>query len=135
MHSTLIIAITLLAILVLGLGFNVSLQRNKTKTGISAGSDPASPLMKAVRAHANAAEYNGLLIGLFVTMALVYQGRDLGLFASAIVIVLTLARFTHAFGMLTCATLEQSNPFRFIGALLTYLAGFILCGLLLSKAF
>lgn len=134
MHSILTIAIALLALLVLLLGFNVSLQRNKTKTGISPGTDPASPLMKAVRAHANSAEYNAIIIGLFITMALVYQDRDLGIFATSLVAALTLARYVHAAGMITCSTLEKANPLRFIGALLTYIAGIVLCGLLLAKA-
>lgn len=135
MHTLLIVAVALLALLVLLLGFNVSLQRNKTKTSISPGTDPTSPLMKAVRAHANASEYVPLIIGLFITMGFVYQGRDLGIFATSLVVALVLARFTHAAGMLTCQTLEKSNPLRFIGALLTYVAGIVLCGLLLAKAF
>ena len=79
MHQTLIICSALLALLVFGLGFNVSLTRNRLKDGHSGGTDPTSPLMKAVRAHANATEYVSIIIALFVVTALVYQNRDLGL--------------------------------------------------------
>jgi len=135
MHSVVIICCALLGLLAFGLGFNVSVQRNKTKTGISPGTDPTSPLMKAVRAHGNSVEYGAILIGLFVVLSLTYSDRNLGLFASALVIVITLARGVHAFGMLTCVSLDKSNPFRFIGALTTYLAGFVLCAVLIGKAF
>ncbi len=134
MHTELILASGLLGLLVFALGFNVSLQRNKSREGVSVGTDPKSPLLKANRAHANAAEYNGVLIALFVVIALVYRNRDLGLLATSLVGLVTLARFSHAFGMLTCKSLNEKNPFRFAGALITYLAGAAICLLLIVKA-
>ncbi len=134
MHQTLIICSALLALLVFGLGFNVSLTRNRLKDGHSGGTDPTSPLMKAVRAHANATEYVSIIIALFVVTALVYQNRDLGLTMTILAIAITVCRFLHAIGMLTCETLAKANPFRFIGALGTYILGFVIAGLLLAKA-
>ena len=134
MHQTLIICSALLGLLVFGLGFNVSLARNRLKDGHSAGDDPTSPLMKAVRAHANATEYVGVIIALFVVTALVYQNRDLGLTMTILAIAITVSRFLHAIGMLTCKTLAKANPFRFVGALGTYLLGIVIAGLLLTKA-
>jgi uncharacterized protein len=134
MSPILIICSAALGLLTFALGFNVSLARNRLKDGHSFGNDPAGPLMKAVRAHANAAEYIGVIIGLFVVTALVYAGRDLGIAMTVIVIGITLARFSHAIGMLTCKTLETANPFRFAGALGTYLFGFALSGMLIAKA-
>lgn len=134
MHTTLIICAAALGLLVFSLGFNVSLTRARTKDVHSGGSDPAGMMMKAVRAHANASEYIGVIIALFVVTALVYQGRDLGLTVSIFVIGITIARFVHAFGMLTCKTLAEPNPFRFIGAFFTFTFGFLLSGILLAKA-
>lgn len=134
MHQTLIICSALLALLVFGLGFNVSMARGRTKDIHSAGSDPAGALMKAVRAHANATEYVSIIIALFVVTALVYQSRDLGLTMTILAIAITVSRFLHAIGMLTCKTLAEPNPFRFVGALGTYLTGFAIAGLLLAKA-
>lgn len=126
MHSTIIICSSLLGLLVFALGFNVSLARSSTKDIHSAGDDPAGKLMKAVRAHANSTEYVGVIIGLFVLTGLVYSGRDLGIYMTSLIVILTLSRILHAAGMLTCETLAKPNPLRFIGALFTYLAGFAL---------
>lgn len=134
MHTTLIICAAALGLLVFALGFNVSMARVRTRDAHSAGSEPTGRLMKAVRAHANASEYIGVIIALFVVTALVYQGRDLGLTMSIFVIGVTVARFVHAFGMLTCKTLAEPNLFRFIGAFFTFTFGFLLSGLLLAKA-
>jgi uncharacterized membrane protein YecN with MAPEG domain len=108
------------------LGFNVSMTRGSTKDNHSAGNDPAGKLMKAVRAHANSTEYVGVIIGLFVISGLVYAGRDLGIYMTSLIVIITLSRILHAIGMLTCETLAKTNPFRFVGALFTYLAGFAL---------
>lgn len=134
MHDLLIICSAVLGLLVFGLGFNVSMTRARTKDVHSTGSDPAGAMMKSVRAHANATEYCGLIIALFVVTTLVYSGRDLGLTMSILVVGVTLARLIHAAGMLTCKTLAEPNPLRFAGALFTYLFGFAICLLLLAKA-
>ena len=123
MHTTIIVCTILLSILTLGLGFFVSVRRAQTGEVSAPGSDPASPLTKAVRAHGNASEYIGPVIGLFLMTGFVYAGRDLGLLASSLIVLITLARVSHAIGLLTCETLAKPNPFRFAGALLTYCLG------------
>lgn len=133
MHTTIIICSALLGLLVFALGFNVSMTRSRTKDIHSSGDDPAGPMMKAVRAHANATEYVGVIIGLFLLTGLMYAGRDLGIYMTSLIVGLTLARMLHAVGMLTCTTLAESNPFRFIGALFTYLIGFALTITLIVK--
>ena len=134
MHSVIIVCSALLGLLVFGLGFNVSMARARSKDIHSSGDDPAGAVMKAVRAHANACEYIGVIIGLFVLTSLVYAGRDLGIYMTCLVVGLTISRALHAFGMLTCKTLAEPNPFRFVGALLTYLIGFALTISLIIKA-
>ena len=52
-----VICAGLLGLLVFGLGLMVSLNRGRTKTNFGYQADPTDPLYKAVRAHANAAEY------------------------------------------------------------------------------
>ncbi len=134
MHASILICSALLGLSIFGLGFYVSMVRARTKDIHSAGDDPAGPVMKAVRAHANATEYVGVILALFILVGLTYSGRDLGLWMSSLIIGLTLARFLHAFGMITCKSLAQPNPFRFVGALFTYLLGTALTLTLLAKA-
>jgi len=66
--TTAIIGTAILAAMLLVLGLNVSRMRGVTgKTGGSQfPSDPASGLLKAIRAHGNAAEYVPTLIVLFL---------------------------------------------------------------------
>lgn len=133
MHTLILICVSLLALLVFVLGFTVSMARRKAGEGVAVHDDPTSPLLKAVRAHANSTEYIGAIAALFLVTGIVYQGRDLGLLASGLIILLTAARFLHAFGMLTCKTLNAASPFRFVGALFTYLFGIGLALLLLVR--
>lgn len=74
-------------------------------------------LAKAVRAHGNASEY----IPVFIIAMLFY--RDAGSWIiGALAIIATLGRFSHAVGMLTAEHANQKNPFRYWGALATYIA-------------
>ena len=98
-------------LLLLALGFNISLKRRASKTGIGDGGD--EKLACAVRAHANHAEwFPGVMIGLLI-------------------VALIAGRVLHAWGML-------SNPGtsagRLVGSLLTYLTALLLgAGLLLHS--
>lgn len=56
-----LICIGLLAFLLIGVGFSVSLARSKTMTIYSSNNDPEDGLYKLVRAHANTAEYVPLI--------------------------------------------------------------------------
>ena len=134
MSAVILICSASLVILTLLLAFWTSIQRGSSKTiAYGAALDPASAMAKAQRAHGNAAEYAALLIGLFLVVGFAYQGRDLGSVVSWTMIAVTVSRFLHALGILTCETLEKPHVFKMIGALVTYLGGLLLAGLAISK--
>ena len=91
-------------------------------------------MAKAQRAHGNSAEYAALLIGLFLIVGFAYQGRDLGALAMWTMVAITVSRVLHALGFLLCSTLEKPHALKAIGALVTYLGGLLLAGLVISKA-
>ncbi|MEL7031638.1 MAG: MAPEG family protein [Pseudomonadota bacterium] len=135
MHSTILICAASLVILTLLLAFWTSMQRGSSKTiAYSAPSDPRSAMAKAQRAHGNAAEYAALLIGLFLVVGFAYQGRDLGAVISWTIIAVTVSRVLHALGFLICETLEKPHALKAVGALVTYLGGLVLAGMVISKA-
>ena len=135
MHTTILICSAALAILTLLLAFWTSVQRGSSNTiAYGAPLDPASAMAKAQRAHGNAAEYAGLLIALFLITGFAYSGRDLGGLVAWTVIAVTVSRFIHALGFLICSTLEKPHVLKAIGALITYLGGLLLAGLVISKA-
>lgn len=134
MHSIILICSASLVILTLLLAFWTSLQRGSSKTiAYNAPLDPSSGMAKAQRAHGNAAEYAALLIALFLVVGFAYSGRDLGGLVTWTIIAVTVARFIHAIGFLTCSTLEKPHVLKAIGALVTYLGGLILSVLTLSQ--
>ncbi|MEM1389704.1 MAG: MAPEG family protein [Pseudomonadota bacterium] len=127
MHVTLILCSAALIILTLLLAFWTSIQRGSSKTiAYDAPLEPTSGMAKAQRAHGNSAEYAALLIGLFIITGFAYQERDLGIAVTSLAIAITVSRFLHAIGFLTCATLEKPHPLKAIGALVTYLGGLAL---------
>ena len=135
MHSTILICATSLVILTLLLAFWTSMQRGSSKTiAYNAPLEPSSAMAKAQRAHGNAAEYAALLIGLFLVVGFAYQGRDLGGLISWTIIAVTVSRVLHALGFLICETLEKPHVLKMIGALVTYLGGLLLAGMVISKA-
>ena len=134
MHSTLLICSALLALLTLLLGFWTSIQRGASKTiAYHAPLEPTSAMAKAQRAHGNASEYAGVLIGLFLVIGFAYAGRDLGATVSGLVIAVTAARFIHALGFLICQTLEKPHVLKALGAVVTYFGGGALAIMVLLK--
>lgn len=134
MHTTILICSASLVILTLLLAFWTSIQRGSSKTiAYDAALEPTSGMAKAQRAHGNAAEYAGLLIALFLVVGFAFQGRDLGAFAGWTIIAVTVSRFLHAIGFLTCETLEKPHALKAIGALVTYFGGLILAVLVLVR--
>ena len=117
-----IICTALLALLVFGLGLAVSLTRNSTETVIGYKDDPADSLYKMVRAHANACEYVPTLAVLILLVA----ARDPAPWVVWTIIAATVLRYVHAAGMILSPTLAKPHPLRFVGALGTYVAGFLL---------
>jgi uncharacterized protein len=122
--TTAIIAAAILAVLVFALGFNVSRMRGVTAKagGSQVPTDPASPLLKAIRAHGNAAEYVPTLIVLF----LVVGARSPALVAIPLIVGATAARLVHAYGMLSARTLAAESAPRLAGAMATYVFGIAL---------
>jgi uncharacterized protein len=117
-----ITCIGLLGLLVMALGLRVSMLRGSTGTGIGCKDDPADPLYKAVRAHANACEYVPILaILIYALAASGSSGWGGFLFIGAVVV-----RYAHAAGMLMSPTLAEGHPLRLVGALGTYVIGLLL---------
>jgi uncharacterized membrane protein YecN with MAPEG domain len=119
--TTAIICTAILAALVFVLGFNVSRMRGVTAKagGAQMPTDPASPLLLAIRAHGNAAEYVPTLIVLFLLVG----ARSPAVVAIPLIVGATLSRLSHAYAMLTAQTLAAENAPRLAGAMGTYLFG------------
>ncbi len=126
-----LICSAMLVLLYFALSINVSLTRQRTKTGIGAGSDPSGPLNKAVRAHGNAAEY----VPIFVALFLYFLMSGAGGWITWVVVIVTICRVSHAMGMLMTPNFNAPpHPLRALGALGTYLGGFALGVALLMRA-
>jgi uncharacterized membrane protein YecN with MAPEG domain len=105
-----------LGILYIGLTAGVTAARIKTRITLGDGSDKpeGAPLYTAVRAHGNFAEY--VPLGLVLLGAVELAGGSHWLceiFAGMLVV----GRVLHATGLRN----SKPNPFRFVGALLTWL--------------
>ena len=111
-------------LLLLALGFNISLKRRTSKTGIGDGGD--EKLACAIRAHANHAEwFPGIMIGLIIVALIGIPAYAI----HAVGGVFTVARVLHALGMLSNAGPSLG---RLVGSLLTYLSALLLgAGLIL----
>jgi uncharacterized membrane protein YecN with MAPEG domain len=119
--TTAIICSAILAAMLFLLGFNVSRMRGVTaKTGGSQmPTDPASPLLVAIRAHGNAAEYVPTLIILFLLVGY----RSPAVVAIPLIVGATLSRVMHAVALLTSGSMAKESSSRVIGAIGTYLFG------------
>lgn len=118
---TAIVCVAVLAAMIFLLGFNVSRLRGVTaqQGGSQTPTDPASPLLIAIRAHGNAIEYVPTLMVLFLlvgALAPVWVALPL-------IIGATGARLLHGYGMVTSKTLAAEDHRRLFGALGTYLFG------------
>ncbi len=119
MSTITIICMALLGILLFLLGANVTRHRAMRGSGNQAPTDPADPLLIAVRAHGNAAEYIPTLLVLLLVCSFLSNGW----LVDALAIAALAVRTAHAIGMLTAKTLASHGPLRDIGALGTYLVG------------
>lgn len=124
MSDTVVVCIALMGALIFVLGANVT--RHRAIRGKNGGtqmpSDPADRMFVAQRAHGNATEYVPTLIGLLLVCSVLTDGW----WVDALAVAATLARYTHAVGMLRSPTLADHGPVRDVGALLTYLTGLAL---------
>ena len=119
--TTAIICTAILAAMLFLLGANVSRMRGvQAKAGGSQfPSDPADRLLIAIRAHGNASEYVPTLIVLFLLVG----ARSPAGVAIPLIVVATLSRVVHAYGLLTARTVAATTVPRLAGALGTYLSG------------
>ena len=129
--STALICIALLALLLFGLGFYVSLGRTKTVTAAGHSVKPEDMLYKRVRAHANTVEYVPMLAVLIYILGTMNPAD----WVVWCMILVTACRYLLAFGLLAYPTMAKPNLCRFIGALGTYIFGFALCIALLIQVF
>lgn len=124
MSTTVVVCIALMGVLVFVLGANVT--RHRAIRGKTGGpqmpTDPADRLLIAQRAHGNAIEYVPTLIGLLIVCSTLTEGWWL----DALAVAATVARYTHAYGMLSAKTLAAHGPVRDSGAMFTYLSGMAL---------
>jgi uncharacterized membrane protein YecN with MAPEG domain len=117
-----IICTALLGFLLFGLGLYVSGLRGRHKRLAGHDPSPDDPVYRAVRAHANSAEY----VPYFAVLFLWFASRPAPAWIDITIMVATAARFLIVAGLLWGKSLDQPNPARFIGAILTYACGFAL---------
>src|SRR5436190_569690 len=124
-----IICTALRGFLLFGLGLHVSLQRRSNRRSIGYDATPLDPLHRAVRAHANTAEYAPF----FAVLFLWYATKPAPTWILATIVLATVARFAIAGALLFGPTLNRPNPARLFGALFTYICGLALAvGLLVT---
>ena len=124
-----IVCTALLGLLLFGLGLNVSLQRRENRRSVGHDDSPVDPLHRAVRAHANTAEYAPF----FAVLFLWYATRPAPVWIVAAIVLATAARFALAGSLLFGPSLNRPNPARLFGALFTYICGLALAaGLLVT---
>jgi hypothetical protein len=119
--TTAIICTAILAAMLFLLGLNVSRMRGVTAKagGAQFPDDPASPLLIAIRAHGNAAEYIPTLIVLFLLVG----ARSPAAVAIPLIAGATAARVVHAYGLLTAPSMAAQTTGRLAGAMGTYVFG------------
>lgn len=127
--TTALVCISLLGLLVFGLGFAISMVRGRSETLTGSSGDPADLLHKLIRAHGNTTEYAAILAILIYVLGTMSPS----LWVLWCMGIATASRYLIAVGLIASKTMESPHPLRFIGALGTYLGGFGLCiALLLS---
>lgn len=127
--TTALVCIALLALLVFGLGFAVSMLRGSTRTNTGTSGDPAEILHKVSRAHGNTAEYAPMLAILMYALGSMSPATWV-LWCMGLA---TASRYLIVAGLVLSPTMAKPHPLRFAGALGTYLTGFALCAALLLQ--
>jgi len=127
MNNVALTCVIVLGLQLFGLGLSISIMRFREGTSFGCESDPANRLHKLVRAHANTAEYAPFLALLFLYLG----ARSPSTAAVSLIVAATVCRCLLVIGLVAWPTMAKPNPFRFVGALGTYLAGVALCATLL----
>jgi uncharacterized membrane protein YecN with MAPEG domain len=122
MSTLTIVCIALMGVLLFGLGANVTRHRAMRGGGNQAPTDPTDPLLIAIRAHGNAAEY----IPTMIVLLLVCSALSDSWLVDALAVASLVVRTAHAVGMLTSKSMASHGPLRDIGALGTYATGITL---------
>ena len=128
--SIYLICIAMLALLCLGLGFNVAILRAKSSTLYGGEADPESKLYQAQRAHGNTIEYAPILAVLIFALGQSSQASWV-LFS---MVAVTFFRYLLVLGILLPATMDKVNPMRLIGSLGSFFSGFALIAALFIQA-
>lgn len=117
-----IICVGLLGLLCIALSFNVSLARKDSGMVYGYEIDPASRMYKAQRAHGNCIENAPILAIMIYVLGQAPQPY----WVLVIMMLATAFRYLAAAGLVFPATMAKPNAMRFVGALGTYITGFIL---------
>lgn len=120
--ETAVTCIALLGLLLVGLGFWVSLTRGQTGTNYGVEADPTDRLYKLVRAHANTAEYAPM----FGLLMLVVGMGNPAVWVQWTMVVALVSRYLIVVGMIVGPSLDEVQPLRFAGAFGTYISGLVL---------
>ena len=128
--TTAIVCTALLAVLMWGLSIRTSKARGAAGEGNQMPTRTDDPLFVAMRAHGNATENIPMLAVLFLLIG----SRDPAAWMEVLMVVATVARFGHAFGVISAADMSKENKARFISAVVTALAGLGLAGAALVVA-
>lgn len=119
--------VAVLGLLLFGLGLSISVMRFRGSALGRCEPDPANPLYRLIRAHANTAEYAPFLALLFLYLG----ARSPSAVTSLLIVAATVCRCLLVVGLIAWPTMEKPNPFRFVGALGTYATGIALSAMLL----
>ncbi len=119
MHPIILFCTAALGALLFLLGLGVSILRFRTGVGSGPASERNAMLNKFIRAHANTAEFAPFLAVLF----LYFGWRGASESVVWLIVAATLCRFLLVIGLIAWPSLSRPNPFRFVGALGTYICG------------
>ena len=125
--KTLVLCSGILTVLYALLSVNVSVTRLRKRKDATI---TEAQLTKAVRAHGNASEYIPLFIAAFLFLSMGETNEIL----SAVAVVATASRFSHAAGMFRIANVNERHPLRYYGALGTYICLFAVAIAILLRA-
>jgi uncharacterized membrane protein YecN with MAPEG domain len=121
--NTAIVCTALLGGLLFALSIRTSMLRGKAGPDGQVPTAPDDPLFVAIRAHGNAAENAAML----AVLMLLVGSRDPATWTEVVMVVVTAARFAHAFGVIQGGDMRKEAPLRLAGAIVTTLAGLALC--------
>jgi len=127
MNPVIVYCIGTLGCLLFLLGLSVSVLRRRSGIGSGPAPEKNAPLNRAIRAHANTAEFAPFLAVIF----LYFGWRGPSDLALGLIIAATISRFLLVIGLTAWPSISRPNPARFIGALGTYLCGAALSVLML----